>query len=292
MRRLGAALFAFLFAFSAIAQVGAPVAGASKNYNAAAPLPVTAGGTGASTARGAASSIGVPYILCKSSVPFIHVSTGSIGNNGALTGVTALPTTYSGGAYVYYPANSIAAGVGAGWYWSVFSSTTAATIFNSTYTSGCPTVGTATAFATTGPGAFTGDTTERAGPTITVPGGAQGLNGSLRVFSFWQTTNNANVKTGRVRIGGAAGTECYAASQASGVGFPVMTQVWNRGAANKQFCYAPTQLTGFGQTAVASAYPAIDTSANHDLVLSLHKATATDNHILEALSIEIVADGT
>lgn len=234
---------------------------------------------------GSITGTNAPYMLSKSAIPFIHVSSGSIGNNGALTGITALPLTYSGGAYVYYPANSIAAGVGAGWYWTVFSSTTAGTIYNSTYTSGTPANGTLTAFATTGPGAFTGDTTERAGPTITLPANAMGPSGQIRVLTTWQVTNNANNKPSRVRFGGAAGTAYLSQNFASVQTAAHETYIANRGASLQ---IGPPNLTAaFGTATTGLATSTVDTTASTTIVLSVGKATATDNQVLEQYAIQV-----
>src|SRR5579859_1785192 len=101
-------------------------------------------------------------------IPFIVANTGTMGNNGALTLGTALPSTYAN-AYVYLPANAISAGSAAGWYFCQFSSTTVGTVFNNTYSSGTPQIPAAlVSFATTGPGAYTGVTTQITGPNFTI----------------------------------------------------------------------------------------------------------------------------
>src|ERR1043165_8686523 len=117
-----------------------------------------------------------PVGLSTSGIPFIKASSGTMGNNCAISAMTALPRTFSGGAYLWLPAGAIAAGVpaAASWYWFVASSTTAGTCYNSTYTSGTPTAGTLTAFSTTGPGAFTGSASAMPGPSLTGPASTLG----------------------------------------------------------------------------------------------------------------------
>ena len=43
-------------------------------------------------------------------------------------------------------------------------------------------------------------------PRITLPAGAMGPNGVLRITTLWSYTNSANNKTLRVRLGGLSGT--------------------------------------------------------------------------------------
>jgi hypothetical protein len=147
---------------------------------------------------------GVPVTQSKSALPMISVSTGSMANNGAISGLTALPFTYAS-CYLYLPTNAIVAGSAAGWYYAQMSSATAGTVFNNTYTTGVPTIPTSpTAFATTGPGAFTGDTTEQG---ITLPIPALLVTSEIEYRVVFQCNNNANVKTARVRFSGSSGSQ-------------------------------------------------------------------------------------
>ena len=89
---------------------------------------------------------------------FLVAGSGSMANNGAFTMTTALFTGATGlGCWTYLAAGAIQTSSAAGWYWSVWSSTTAATIYNNTYTTGNPTAPvTPVAFVSTGPGAYAG----------------------------------------------------------------------------------------------------------------------------------------
>lgn len=240
--------------------------------------------------RLANSTPDVPIILAKSAIPFIHISSGSIGDNGALSGVTALPTTYSGGAYCYFPANAIAAGVGAGWYWTVFSGTQAGTIYNNTYTSGIPAVpASPTAFSTTGPGAYTGDTTERAGPTITIPGGAMGANGAVIARGKYAHTST-NVKTARIRHSGIAGTAYVSHSVGATTGAEYEATIQNMGSASLQMGYGKGyRSTTFEVDGVQ--YGTVNTGADSTVVFTHTKGTATDNAIVEGVIVTLLSDG-
>lgn len=229
----------------------------------------------------------VPYVLCQSGIAFILLSSGTMGNNGALTGITALPIAYTG-AYVYLPANAIFSGSTAGWYWCSFSSTTAGTVYNSTYTTGQPAVGTPTPFVSTGPGAFTGAAAGIQGPTITLPANAMGANGSIRIRSMLSATNNANLKVFYWRLG----TSIMApGATISTLNSSHIATIYNRGVSSRQIGEINTGAyygVGTGSTA-ARLTSTVDTTAAVSVNFYISdKAVATDNYILEAFSVEVL----
>ncbi len=227
-----------------------------------------------------------PVVLARSGIPMIKVSSGSIGNNGALTAITALPLTYAS-CYLYLPAAAISAGSTAGWYYAVMSSTTAGTIYNNTYTTGVPSVPSSpTAFATTGPGAFTGDTTEQ-GASITLPGNALGANGGFEVWHTYSMTSSANNKTCRVRWDGSSGTQFAQPVLTTSVSENYITRVYNRGATNKQVVFATAAGTPVGASNGSPVTGAIDSTADTTIFISVHNANAADNHILEGWEITV-----
>jgi hypothetical protein len=228
----------------------------------------------------------------QSGIAFIEPSSGSVGNNCAITGLTALPTTYAG-AYIWMVAGSISSGSTAGWYWFVGSSATAGTCYNSLYTTGQPLVGTTTAFATTGPGAFTGASgSQIMGPNVTLAGGTIGNNGHLQIDGVFSITNNTNSKQVFSALGGtisggvlSGASTCSlffvnGSSDAGGSG----EDIWyNRGNQTSQICSAggPNNFAG------ANVYPTVTTSSSQPLALTLIKGTATDNLVLEGFSFKV-----
>ena len=141
--------------------------------------------------RGAICAIG------QSHIPFVMVSSGTMGNNGALRGITAVAAIYPA-AYVYLPAGAIASGSLPGWYFAVFSSTSAATVYNNAYSSGTPAIpASPTAFVTTGR-AFTQTTaTLITASSLTIPGNAVGPNGSIRISKMLSFNNSAGADGAR-----------------------------------------------------------------------------------------------
>ena len=233
------------------------------------------------------------YVLSQSGIPFIKASSGTMGNNCAISGLTALPRTMSGGAYIYLPAGAIAAGVpaSADWYWFVGSSTTAGTCYNQTYANNKDAVGTPrvppanTAFSTTGPGAFTGVTGAVTGVSLTLPGGSMGINGRLKLSTSWALTSSAGTKVTSMTFGGSS-------VDASGTQTTTTSVVWdghvyNRGVTNIQgFGYSrdtSATIQPFGSVTVADG--AVDTSSAVTIAVSMNNNTATDSINLEGYQV-------
>jgi hypothetical protein len=237
---------------------------------------------------GSITGTNVPYTVAQSAIPFIAASSGTMGNNCAISGLTALAVTYSNGAYIWLPAGAVAAGVPAAgtWYWFVASSTTAGTCFNNIYTSGVPTIpASPTAFATTGPGAFAGDQGTISGPTITIPAGAMGANGFLDLEAVYAATNNANTKAAIASFGAA-----LPMNQALSIDVTQMTftRISNEGSqtVNKSFSTGLAASGVVRQTALTRS--AVDTSAAVTTIFKLsHTTAATDNTVLENWRIRV-----
>lgn len=218
----------------------------------------------------------VPYTLIETGIPFVLTS-GSMGNNGALTLTTAVATAYPN-AYVYMPAGAIQVGSAAGWYYAVFSTTSAATIYNNTYSSGQPTIpASPTAFVTTGPGAFTFSTASSySGVSVTLPANAMGINGSLEFIWTATANNSANAKFARALFGGQtpAGATAFT-SQTLG---RWNATVQNRGVANVQTTNG-AQFSN-GQISAANSTTAINTAANVTVAGNLFLNVSTSDVIV------------
>ncbi len=216
-----------------------------------------------------------PLTLFQSSIPIVLPPSGIIGNNGALTLGTAILA--AGDYYMHFPANAIAAGVAAGRYYVSMSSTTLGTIFNNTYTSGQPTVpASPTAFATTGPGAYTQTTaSDIALVSLTIPGNLIGKYGALNSRHWSQQNNTAGTKTGKVFFGGSA---TYSAGLGSGTlsSMSIFCDIFNSGDTAKQVCTASNNTSGASVTAQDLVRLTKDTTADVTLNYTGNLAVATD----------------
>ena len=217
------------------------------------------------------SAVNGQILLLETNIPFIFVSSGSIGNNGALSAITTLPNTYPS-AYCYFPVNAIATGVAAGWYYTIFSSTTAGTIYNNVYTTGQPTIPTSpTAFSTTGPGAYTQTTgSQITGVQYVLPANVMGTTGSVIQHVDSMLANTANNKNIRLTANGSAlGGTVNATTQTA---FAIESIFGNRNATNIQIGahYTWSNIT------TNYVYRTIDTTAAVTFAYTLQLATATD----------------
>jgi hypothetical protein len=235
---------------------------------------------------GVSTQVGSVYQikLFQANLPMVIAATGSIGNNGALTLTTALPTGFMNGSlYQWFPAGAIVTSSAAGWYYTLMTSTTAGTIYNNTYTSGLPVIPSAAAlvpFVTTGPGAYTGSTSAEVALSFTLPGNIMGPNGVLEigfVAGFNASTNN---KTVTIKVGSSTIFSLVEAT--TGVkSYQGLVQWGNQGATGAQVYGINGQP---GTSTSAQVYTAIDTTTAQTITVNLTCATATDWISIDSIS--------
>lgn len=221
----------------------------------------------------------------QSRLPMILPSSGSMGNNGALTLTTALDQAYPN-AYFYMPAGAIASGSTAGFYYGVMSSTTAATLYNNPYTSGTPTIpATPTGFITTGPGAYTQTTGSFiTAYSTTLPGGTLGINDEIQAHGNIFYINSAGAKSFEL----AYGSFVYGLiAPTTSVIQPFIGGFENTGVTNRQNL---TSVSGMNLSTMLStlANGTIDSTSNQTLTAALKLSTATDYVMIQSLVIQHV----
>jgi hypothetical protein len=229
-------------------------------------------------------------VVAQAGIIMLLPSSGSIGNNGALTLTTALPVIYSEGVYMYFPANAISAGSAAGLYYVVMSSTTVGTIYNNTYVGGQPTRPTGLVdFATTGPGAYTQSTgVEVTLVSFTVPGGVLGINGKLDFESVVENNNSVGSKSYKVKFDSV---DLVAQSTTTSLGGRYMSTISNAGIENKQRTMSSsTSASIVGTVSVGAAFQntTVDTSQNVTASITGSLAVATDYCMVRAFSAEVL----
>lgn len=132
------------------------------------------------------------------------------------------------------------------------------------------------------------DTNENTLRAVTLPANALGVNGIARIWSLWSQTNNANVKTIRVKFGG---TNVVAAAVTSTATFQHVTLIRNRNVANSQVFFAMSSASLFAPGGLNPTLAAIDTAADVQIIFTVQKATAGDTMTLEAYGIEVLPFG-
>lgn len=224
------------------------------------------------------------FVLFESHIPFIFASSGSMGNNGALSGLTSLVNTYPN-AYIFLPANAIASGSAAGWYYCTMSSATAGTVFNNVYTTGQPTIpASPTAFATTGPGAFTGVSAATVAQAYTMPAGTMGARDTVRISYRASTTNTAANKTVTSRFGGSTTESSVVTTIASS---SEIIDVSNRDSLSVQIAAA----TGQSPAQSANNFNLLAINTANSVVIDLqatNSTPATNNIVMESIIVELL----
>lgn len=136
---------------------------------------------------------------------------------------------------------------------------------------------------------LTGSTSETTLATVTIPAGAMGANGIIRVSAQFSCTNNANVKNGRVRLGGLAGTLVNAQTITSTAGAYTLRAIHNRNSQSSQVVsFGSASANSFTTTTVAALTMTVDTSVAQDLVFTGQLATGTDTITLESYLVEVL----
>lgn len=130
----------------------------------------------------------------------------------------------------------------------------------------------------------TGDTNEATLASITIPAGAMGANGSLRLTTVWSMTNNANVKNVITKWGG---TNIATLACASMTTYREQRQIHNRNALNSQVCFI-SSFGGWSNSGVAIGTAAKDTSQDQVLAIATQLAVGTDTATLEAYTLELI----
>lgn len=233
------------------------------------------------------SGSGIPTILGKSSIPFIHISSGSIAANGAISGITALNRAIPR-AYCWFPANAVATVAAAGWRYCTFSTTTAGVAFLDTYSSGQPTIPSSPTAVTDGKGAYTSDTAEHTGPTYNMPASAMGANGQILTDTYWHASGAGGTKTPKVKIGGTT-LQSSAIAQAN---FPANVRAFFANQGNTSAQVSNALLFVAGGMSNAQGVGTEDTGTILAVARTLTKAVATDNFILEGYTDLLLSDGT
>lgn len=137
------------------------------------------------------------------------------------------------------------------------------------------------------PVACPADTSEDVLATITIPAGAMGPNGALRISSNWTVTNSANNKSLRIRLGGIGGTQFLLQVLTGSIAVSDLRMIQNRGAANSQVG-GPAQMPATTLSGTACVTSAVDTSVSTTLVITGQKALAGEVLTLESYLVELI----
>jgi len=226
----------------------------------------------------------VPYVLAQMNTPVVLLSSATFADTtGLITGLTALPYTPSGVVQVF-----VFAGAGiptSQLYYAVFSGPTACQLYEPV--SSAPAVPGTTKPSGITVGAYAGGTTAVTLWSTTLPAGALGVSGRLRVSPLLTYTNptggSANKVTNLVLGGLAAGGYTITTNTVLRPFFEV--QAVSNGSA-----YIGTNFAsaGGGMNATDWFRRAVNLNVDQTLAITGQSTVATDYQILEALIVEVL----
>ncbi len=130
---------------------------------------------------------------------------------------------------------------------------------------------------------MTGSTSVATLATITIPAGLMGANGKLKIYPLWATTNNANIKTLRLNIGGMLCSTMVSQSIPNNSGLLIIRNTNNEAA---QKCSSGL-VAGIGTSSGSIASTTIDTTAATTITITGQLAVGTDTLTLEDLFVEL-----
>ena len=136
---------------------------------------------------------------------------------------------------------------------------------------------------------ITGTLTETTLATVTVPGGAMGLNGGLHIYTTWSMTNSANTKTQRVRLGGAAGTIYAGVALTTATTLHDFRRIRNRNSLASQVGSLNAAAgSTFSSSGVAVVTSTIDTSVSQDVAITAQLGNTGETITLESYEVWLV----
>ena len=119
---------------------------------------------------------------------------------------------------------------------------------------------------------------------ITIPAGLIGANGKLKIYPLWATTNNANIKTLRLNIGGMLCSTMVSQSIPNNSGLLIIRNINSE---SVQKCSSGL-VAGIGASSGSIAAQTVDTTAATTITITGQLAVGTDTLTLEDLFVEIV----
>lgn len=213
-------------------------------------------------------------------VPIVIPNSSTVATNGAIT-VTALADTYSGGAWVYLPADAIVGGL-AGLYWTIFSSTTAGIVktnyVNPATTEFVPYVPTGTLVTAVGSNSAYVTPTAVDVPlvNITLPANSVSIGSNIKTFCRVTCPSAADDKIVKHLLGATAvGSQTFTTS----TGGTLTTAIFSRSSAKQV-------LGTYGDSGIAATtFGTVNTAAASKIVIAGQLAAVTGYLVIEAFVV-------
>lgn len=131
------------------------------------------------------------------------------------------------------------------------------------------------------------NTSENTLATITVPANAVGTTRTIRISTWWTSTNSANNKTCRIRYSGIAGTTVATFTATTQPNLKIEGAIQGAGTTATQTATGFTYASA-GNSAMTAQALTVDTTAQTTVVITGQKASAGETLTLDAYTVELV----
>jgi hypothetical protein len=234
------------------------------------------------TPRADNTNVPVRRVLGSQSIPCILAPSGTIATAGTVTLGTAVALTYPR-AWVHFPAGAVVGGL-AGWYYCVFTTTTAGTVYTAFQaTMEKPYIPSTLTVSVGSNAAYTAATgADVVMGSVVVPASMLGQFGQIDVHAFMSYLDSANDKISKLLFGGSAVVSLTATTTD---GLTIRKRIANRHT-NQQVIQA--DLAEGAASGTTATFLAIDTTADVVVAISGQKETATEYMVLESFSVEVL----
>jgi len=130
----------------------------------------------------------------------------------------------------------------------------------------------------------TGDTNENTLATITIPAGAMGANGIVRITTVSSHTNSGNTKILRIKFGGTTYASISVTTTAT---HRQQTQIANRNSASSQIG-SNTSASSFGASSGAAVTSSVDTASAVTVLITGQNGLGSETITLESYLVEVI----
>lgn len=139
--------------------------------------------------------------------------------------------------------------------------------------------------------ASTNTTSEELLTSILIPAGVMRANAMMRIIVLF-SGSGSGTKTSRLRLATTQGTSGTAILGVNLSGTSTLYErsvhLWNANAVNSQKSYSLTSSSGVGVISGSPVLTSVDFSVNQFLNITSQKATGTEAHALEAITVQII----
>ncbi|RJQ38257.1 MAG: hypothetical protein C4555_05180 [Dehalococcoidia bacterium] len=133
----------------------------------------------------------------------------------------------------------------------------------------------------------TGSTAETSLASITVPAGAMGPNGSIRITVLISANDGTDTRTYRLRMGGMSGTIYRAISMGANLTLRDQCEITNRNSVASQIGFATGSGGGFGGSTAAAVTSTVNTNASFTIEITGELSNAADTITREYILVEL-----